>query len=233
MKHLLCIAILAAAAIPVQAQDPGWIGIRVEDQKDRGVIVKSVEPNSPASKAGLKENDVIMQFNKEDVAGVQQFTRLVRETPVGRTVELKVRRDNRDQTLRVTTERSPRPGFDNFDFNDFNLRLPNVRIRPRDIPQVQVNTTFSMAGIRVERLTDQLRDFFGVYSNGGVLVTSVDAGSAAEKAGLKAGDVITSIDGKMIRSTNDFSREMRARGAKATLKIVRDKQEREILLENQ
>jgi serine protease Do len=233
MKQLLCMAILAAAAIPVQAQDPGWIGIRVEDQKDRGVIVKSVEPNSPASKAGLRENDVIMQFNKEDVAGVQQFTRLVRETPVGRTVELKVRRDNRDQTLRVTTERSPRPGFDNFDFNDFNLRLPNVRIRPRDIPQVQVNTTFSMAGIRVERLTDQLRDFFGVYSNGGVLVTSVDTGSAAEKAGLKAGDVITSIDGKMIRSTNDFSREMRARGAKATLKIVRDKQEREILLENQ
>jgi len=232
MKQLLCIAILAAAAIPVQAQDFGWIGIRVEDQKDRGVIVRNVEPNSPASKAGLKEGDVVLQFNKEDVIGVQQFTRLVREMPVGRTVELKVRRDNRDQTLHVTTERSPR-GFDNFDFNDFNLRLPNVRIRPRDIPQVQVNTTFSLAGIRVERLTDQLRDFFGVYSNAGVLVTSIDQGSAAEKAGLKAGDVITSIDGKMIRTTNDFSREMRVRGAKATLKIFRDKQEREILLENQ
>jgi serine protease Do len=233
MKKLLCIAILAAAAIPVQAQDSGWIGIRVEDQRDRGVIVRNVETNSPASKAGLKEGDVILQFNKEDVVGVRQFTRLVREMPVGRTVELKVRRDNRDQTLHVITEKAPFPGIDNFDFNDLNLRLPNVRIRPRDIPQVQVNTTFSMAGIRVERLSDQLRDFFGVYSNLGVLVTSVDAGSAAEKAGLKAGDVITSIDGKMIRSTSDFSREMRARGAKATLKIVRDKQEREISLENQ
>ena len=105
MKQLLCIAILVAAAIPVQAQDAGWIGIRVEDQKDRGVIVRSVEPNSPASKAGLREGDVVLQFNKEDVIGVQQFTRLVRETPVGRMVELKVRRDNRDQTLHVTTER--------------------------------------------------------------------------------------------------------------------------------
>ena len=70
-----------------------------------------------------------------------------------------------------------------------------------------------------------------MYSNGGVLVTSVDSGSAAEKAGLKAGDVITTIDGKMIRTPNDFSREMRARGAKTILKAVRDKQEREITLE--
>src|SRR5712691_3869496 len=113
MKQLLRIAPLVLAAVPAVAQDTGWIGIRVEDQKDRGAIVRRVEPNSPAGKAGLKEGDVVIQFNKEDVVGVQQFTRLVRETPVGRTVEIKIRRDNRDQTLRVTTEKSPnfRDGF--------------------------------------------------------------------------------------------------------------------------
>src|SRR5438552_18670115 len=96
MKQLLCIATLLAAAIPVQAQESGWIGIRVEDRKDRGVAVRSVEPNSPAAKAGLKDGDVIIQFNKEDVAGVLQFTRLVRETPVGHTVDIKIQRDNGD-----------------------------------------------------------------------------------------------------------------------------------------
>src|SRR5205085_2697952 len=129
MKELLCIVTLLVAAIPVQAQESGWIGIRVEDGKDRGVVVRSVEPNSPAAKAGLKDGDVILQFNKEDIAGALQFTRLVRETPVGRKVEIKVQRDNGDQTLQVTTERLPfLDGFRGFD-----VQLPRIRVR--DLPQ--------------------------------------------------------------------------------------------------
>src|SRR5947207_14781165 len=132
MRHILWIAVLLGAGIPVQAQDAGWIGIRVEDGKDRGVVVRSVEPNSPAAKAGLKEGDVVLQFNKEDVAGVVQFTRLVRETPAGRTVEIKIQRENKGQTLRVTAEKLP---FSN-GFGGFDFQLP--RIRMRDFPQVQV-----------------------------------------------------------------------------------------------
>jgi len=80
-------------------------------------------------------------------------------------------------------------------------------------------------------MTDQLRDFFGVYGNNGVLVTSVDSGSAAEKAGLKAGDVITTIDGKTVQTPAEFSREMRVGSKPTPLKIFRDKQEREIRIE--
>lgn len=93
-----------------------------------------------------------------------------------------------------------------------------------------MSTVYVQSGIRVEQLTDQLRDFFGVFSNNGVLVTSVDSGSAAEKAGLKAGDVITTVDGRNIRTPADFSREMRA-DSKPMIKIFRDKQEREIRIE--
>ena len=64
MKQLLCIATLLAAALPIQAQEAGWIGIRVEDWKDRGVVVRSVEPNSPAAKAGLKEGDRIVEIGR-------------------------------------------------------------------------------------------------------------------------------------------------------------------------
>jgi len=226
MKYFLSIAVLLIAALPVQAQEAGWIGIRVEDQRDRGVIVRSVDPSSPASRSNLKGGDIIIQFNKEDVVGVQQFTRLIRETPAGRTVELTIRRDNRDQTIQITTDRSP-------DFRDrlsgFDIELPRIRVG--DFPQVQMSTTVVQSGIRVERLTDQLRDFFGVYSSGGVLVTSVDPGSAADKAGLKAGDVITSIDGRNTQTPNEFSRQMRGGSSGKTFKIIRDKQEQEIKLQ--
>jgi len=225
---LIGFVLLLVSCIPAVAQNSGWIGVSIEDQKDRGAIVRRVEPNSPAEKAGLKEGDVIVEFNKEEVLGVQQLTRLVRETPVGRTVDVKIRRENRDETLKVTTEGGP-------DLRGrFELTLPNVQVLTdriaRDMPRVQINAVYVRDGIRVEQMTDQLRDFFGVFSNNGVLVTSVDSGSPAEKAGLKAGDVITSVDGKNIQSPGDFGRELRA-GSKPTLKIIRDKQEREIKID--
>ncbi len=231
MKHVLFIAFLAAVALPAAAQEAGWIGIHIEDQKDRGAVIRGVEPNSPAAKAGLKESDVIVGYNKQDVIGVQQLTRLVRETPVGRTVEVKVRRDNRDQTFQVTTE----AGRGRDRLGRFELDVPGVHILAdriaRDLPRVQVNTTYVQSGIRVEQLTDQLRDFFGVYSNSGVLVASVDPDSGAGKAGLKAGDVITSIGGRNVRTPSEFCREMRQAGSQPALKIFRDKQEREIKID--
>ncbi len=159
------------------------------------------------------------------MAGVLQLMRLVRETPAGRSVELKVRRDNRDQTFSVTTEKPPN------EFARLGIQWPDTRAIIRQIPQIQVTTAYTQSGIRVEQMTDQLRDFFGVFSNLGVLVASVEKGSDAEKAGLKAGDVIVSIDGKNVRTPADFNREMRAPGSKPALKIFREKQEREIKIE--
>lgn len=219
MRGILIAAMLLTAAVPALAQDTGWIGVSVEDQRDRGAIVRRVDRDSPAEKAGLKEGDVIVEFNKEAVVGVQQLTRLVRETPVGRTVDVKIRRDNRDETLKVTAERASLRRNGNFDFAFPDVRVDFDRI-VRDVPRVRVNTTFVQSGIHAEQMTDQLRDFFG--GNNGVLVAAVDVGSVAEKTGLKAGDVITAIDGKTIRTPAEFSREMRA-GSKPVMKIIRDK----------
>ena len=80
-------------------------------------MIRSVETNSPAGKAGLNSGDIILEYNKENVLGAQQLTRLIRETPVGRTVELKVRRDTGDQTLQVTTEAARFPEAFNFQIN--------------------------------------------------------------------------------------------------------------------
>jgi serine protease Do len=230
MRRMLLASVMVLAAIPALAQDPGWIGVSIDDQQDRGAIVRRVEPNSPAEKAGLKEGDVIIEFDKQAVVGVQQLTRLVRETPVGRTVDVKIRRANQEQTLKITMDRGAALSLRG---DQFQFSMPNVHILAdrlgRDFPRVEVNTTFVQSGIRVQQLSDQLRDFFGV-ADGGVLVSSVDAGSSADKAGLKAGDVITAVDGRTIRTPSDFSREMRA-DSKPMLKVFRDKKERELRIE--
>jgi serine protease Do len=224
-RILWAFVLLIWTGLSAIAQVSGWIGIRIEDQPERGAIIRRVEPNSPAQKAGLREGDVIIEFNKEAVVGAQQLTRLVRETPADRTVEVKILRAGREEVVNVTTERSGA---------NFQFRVPDVNIDfnriVRDMPRVEVRTVHIQNGIRVEQMTDQLRDFFGVFSNGGVLVTSVAAGSAAERAGLKAGDVITSVDGKNIRTPADFTREIGAT-SNPVLKIMRDKQEREIRMQ--
>jgi hypothetical protein len=77
----------------------------------------------------------------------------------------------------------------------------------------------------VDNLTPQLGEFFGVKSGQGVLVRSVEKGSAAEAAGLKAGDVIVKVDNEGIDDRNDWNRIMRKKGGKISLGIVRDKRE--------
>src|SRR4029077_15012312 len=145
MKGIFLATMMLVAAIPVLAQELGWIGVSIEDQKDGGAIVRRVEPNSPADKAGLRENDVILEFNRQEVVGVQQLTRLVRETPVGRTIDVKVRRDNREETLRVTTERGSEFAFafpkGRFEINGPDFRVFTDRIT-RDLPKIQMTTVF-------------------------------------------------------------------------------------------
>ena len=244
MKTLFAFIAVLIVAAPAFAQDSGWIGTSIADQTDRGVLVRSVEPNSPAEKAGLKANDVILQYNKQEVVGVRQLTRLVNETPVGRTVDVTVRRDNREQTLKVTAEKAPFP----FGTGQIHIETPNANFSFNHSDQfdqhfgqnfgqnfgpfeVLTSVATTQAGIRTETLTSQLRDFFGVRSGEGVLVASVDENSQAGKAGLKAGDVIISVDGRSVSRPQDLSREIRNNPPSFTLKVVRNKMERDIRVE--
>ena len=237
MKPIVAVmAILAVMvmAIPALAQESGWIGISIAEQPDRGVLVRSVEANSPAERAGLKANDVIVQYNKQEVVGVLQLTRLVNETPLGRSVDVIVRRDNREQTLKVTSEKSPFSMWTDRTFRSSEREFTPFRDQSTDSfrPfEVMTSTSTTQAGIRGDSMTPQLREFFGVKGGEGVLVASVDANSAAAKAGVLAGDVITGIDGKTIGSPQDFTRELRSKAAAFSLRVVRNKQEREIRVE--
>ena len=231
MKPIVVVMAVLVMAIPTFAQESGWIGISIAEQPDSGVLVRNVEANSPAERAGLKANDVIVQFNKQNVVGVMQLTRMVNETPVGRTVDVVVRRNNQEQTLKVTSEKSP------FPFGAFHIETPDVSVFRDQINkavgpfEVRTSTSTSQQGIRADSLTPQLREFFGVKAGEGVLIASVDANSAAAKAGVLAGDVITAVDGKSISTPQEFTREVRSKTTAFSVKIVRNKQERDIRIE--
>jgi serine protease Do len=195
----------------------GWLGVsiaevnadKVKELKlpaERGVLITEVEPDSPAAKAGLKVNDVITEFNGQRVESTAQFRRLVRETLSGRTVQLGVWREARSQTFSVTLGNrrdAAEPAVRVFGPRDFNFEFT--------LPRILTMSRTPVLGINAEDLSGQLGNYFGAPGGEGILVREVNTGSPAEKAGMKAGDVITKIDGERVRTLSDLREKLRAK----------------------
>jgi serine protease Do len=228
------------------------IGVMVSDVDDAaapGVKVDDVERGSAAEKAGVKEGDVVVDFDGERVRSARQLTRLVQETPSGRTVKMTVRRGQSRETVDITPEASEfawSAGIGPEIRAEIERSLPRLRDELRDLRELRelpdlrelprsgaFNFRFdgipalggrARLGVQVDTLTDQLAEHFGV-KEGGVLVSSVTADSPAAKAGMKAGDIITKINGTAVKDAGDLIREIADApddGA-VTIDIVRDK----------
>jgi serine protease Do len=205
----------------------GWLGVETREvttdkakefklPAERGVVLGKIVPDSPAAKAGLKENDVVTEINGQRVEGAAQFRRMVHEIPAGRSIQLTVWRDGRSQSLSVTLGKSedrrrfmkmpaPTPGT-------FTFRMPDMPEIPA-IPSMEWNGGVLAGGnprlgIDAEDLNGQLGVFFGAPDGEGILVREVNSGSPAEKAGVKAGDVITSLNGERIRSVGELREKL-------------------------
>ena len=197
-----------------------------------GVLIDDVQADSPASKAGIKEGDVVVEFDGERVRSVRQFTRLVQETPADRQVSAIVMRDGQRVTLSVQPRVADNwPGYREFSrFGDLIPPPPPAPAKPPSPPSVRVLpkldrwfVTTGRLGITVESLSDQLAAYFGTKD--GVLVTSVADNSSASKAGVKAGDIVTAINGTAVSSPSDLSRrtDRLEEGDEFTLDVVRDR----------
>jgi serine protease Do len=190
---------------------------------EHGVEVTSVDADSPASKAGVKVSDVIVEYNGQRVEGIEQFLRLVRETPVGRQVKLLISRNGATQTLTATTGSRSVNTFvwNGDDFKQF--KMPEIHIP--DMPHTLMMWQSRTLGVESESLNSQLGEYFGAKE--GVLVRSVIKGSAAEKAGLKAGDVITKIGNRKVTSPNEISNALRSLSSTKAVPvtIIRDRKE--------
>ena len=230
---------------------PSWLGIETHEvtpdsakelklSAERGVVVGRVTPDSPAAKAGIKEKDVITEVNGQRVEGAAQFRRMIHEIPAGRAAQLGIWRDGHAQTLSVTLGKAEenrhtllRSGPDTFAFT-----MPKVEIP--DMPSFDLGGEFGVIaggrarlGIDAEDLDGQLGTYFGAPDGEGILVRSVNSGSPAEKAGVKAGDVITSVNGERIRTVGDLREKLAAKPdeKQAKLGVLRNKSEVSLTVE--
>ena len=188
----------------------------------RGVEIRCVDENSPAAKAGLQIGDVVLEYNGEHIEGAEQFTRLIKETPPGRSASLVVWRNGVTKTVSAAIgTRQSGPSVFEFDGEDFALTMPALP----SIPRTFMSWRSPILGIESESLNPQLAEFFGVKE--GVLVRSVNRGSAAEKAGFKAGDVIIKVDGERVTTPKEISsilQESRSKGS-ISVTVVRHQKE--------
>jgi serine protease Do len=194
-------------------------------KEEYGVEVTSVEKDSPAEKAGIKAGDVVLEYQGQRVEGTEQFIRLVHETPVGRPAKLVISRGGASQTLTATI--ASRRSLEVFgpEGGNFRFQMPQIpRIEIPDIPHANMSWRSSMLGVEVESVSSQLAEYFGVKQ--GVLVRSVIKDSAAEKAGLKAGDVILKVGDKKVATPSEVSAAVRSSTSKTIpLTIMRNHQE--------
>ena len=196
-----------------------------------GVLVEAVREGSPASRAGLMTGDIVVEFDGERVRGVRHFMRLVRETPPGRGIKGTIVRAGSRRDLEITPEAgdpllsAPLPDLPQL---QQRLRaLPQIQDFPADLdptPDLQVSPR-GQIGVTLAPLSDQLASYFGATE--GVLVSSVTTGSAAAQGGLKAGDVITALNGRPVKSVNDVTRAVRDAkpGSVLEMRLLRDKKE--------
>jgi serine protease Do len=172
-----------------------------------------------------------MSFDGERVRSARQFARLVEETPAGRSVKAEVMRDGRQTDLQVTPDGGsglamtlPRHGGWR---GEWNMPAPGMRIEPFEF-EFPGDGPFGLIagrgrlGVGIQNLTPELAAHFGAKQ--GVLVNSVDPDSPGAKAGVKVGDVITSIDGSSVDDGGELRRKLWEQddATEVTLGIVRD-----------
>ncbi|MBM3321665.1 MAG: DegQ family serine endoprotease [Candidatus Eisenbacteria bacterium] len=175
----------------------GWLGVGIQpvtkeiqealDLPDRnGVLISSVVEDSPAEKARIERQDVIVALNGEKVESLRSFRNRIAATPPGTKVDLSIVRGSKKKDVSVVLGKLP---------DDDETARPVLAEKTRE-----------KLGMRVREITPETRRAFGLERTEGVVVTEVLRGGAAAKGGVREGDVLLEIDSREIRTTADYTR---------------------------
>jgi len=168
-----------------------WFGL----EEGHGVLVADVAKNSPAERAGLQRDDVIVEFNGQPVQEAGSFRSRVATTSPGAAVEMAIMRDGKRVTKTI----------------DIGT-LPGEHVAMNTGPQEQVERTD--VGLAVQPLTDDLAKRFGYEGEHGVVVSEVTPGSEAARAGIREGDLIKEVNRQEVDNPRDFQQALK-KGEKA------------------
>jgi serine protease Do len=220
----------------VVMKEASYLGIGVEDvnderarglklKDDRGAYITSVMPGTPAAKAGIQVGDVILEFNGQRVEDKDQLIRMVRETPAGKQAKISLWRNGAPMMVVATVAAHKMMESDDGNWSFEMSDLSNLAALPGGInmPLIEIPKMITVMqnpalGIEGESLQAQLAEYFGVKD--GVLVKSVARNSPAERAGIKAGDVIARIGDTRIATWRDVSAAMRYAQAGRPLNVA-------------
>jgi serine protease Do len=192
----------------------GWIGVSIQSvtpdiaksfglKEVRGALVGDVMPNGPAHKAGIRQGDVIISFGGHQVKNANDLPRLAAEAPIGKSVVVIVKRDGKDLPFTLKVE----------ELTEEKVALP-------------AESSVQGLGMKVDSLTDQLREQAGIDELAGIVVVEIEPGGRAEEAGIRPGDVIKEVNRKLVRDLPGYHSALGAAkpGSPLLLLLKRGKQ---------
>lgn len=177
----------------------GWLGVSVQDvtpelakqfgvENAEGALVGEVVKGSPAEKAGIKRGDVIVAVDGKKVEDSGHLRNMAASTKVGSRLKLDIIRDKNKMTVDVEVGEQPKEA--------------QAGQGGAETPE----TTSALTGVTVQDLTPEMIDKLGLDKDvAGVVVITVEQGSAADEAGLARGDVILSINKKAVKNTKNYN----------------------------
>lgn len=203
-----------------------------------GAEITILDHDAPASKAGLKLHDVIVQMNGETIENAEQVRHMLHDTPPGKKVQMVISRDGAE--INFTVQMADRRKVQAEAWDELGtMGAANVAgqgfLGGNNAPSgggfhLPFTGNSLHVGVMVEPLTAQMADFLGV--TGGVMIKSVAHKSAADAAGLKAHDVILEVAGEQVATASDWERLLRASvGKPVQVAIFRDRSKQLVLLQ--
>jgi serine protease Do len=171
----------------------GWIGVTIQTvtpemaqsfglKEPKGALVADVVRGGPADSAGIKQGDIIVALDGNNVKDSRDLPRKVAEIPIGKIVDVIVIRNGKEMSLKMKTE-----------------EMTEQRVSS------QMQSPVLNLGMQVDEISPSLRGERGIRDKAGVVVVSVTPGGSADDAGIKAGDLIKEINRKPIRDLKDYN----------------------------
>ncbi|MDI6845956.1 MAG: PDZ domain-containing protein [Candidatus Saccharicenans sp.] len=220
----------------------GWLGVSIAEDRQGKVFITQVEEKSPAEQARLKPGDRILKIGGREIVSSDQLVAEIRSRRPGQEVNLSIETDGETREVKVklgsVPEEQARRELE-LRFPELFRNLPKFPERPV-LPEFPGGEKFEFGfehyryiGVYIEQLNPELSKYFGVPEGRGLLIARVNAGSPAEKAGLKVGDVIIAADGRRVETLEALTDEIqkKKKGEKISLEIIRDKKKMRLEVE--